>query len=516
MEDKNIEDKISNTDLLDTGFSDINEENDTPEQPGSTGNQNYDSPSKKVRYASGNFVKSNSILPKKKIRNVTYGTNGNQIKNRTILPPRKATNVTGGNFIKTKYFENIGKSKDSNTHNYSNNKFSLGSKSDGNNKSKGKATFKKIWKKLPLKVKLIIIGICVAFIFIVIFIVILLSPFIELGIIDIEGIGSIGNSGSGMVGNQFVSISDSTSYWWPVESDNTRITSPYGYRKDPKTGETKHHKGIDIVTGDGPGVVNIIASNGGTVTKVHTGCPTTKSIKDADTSDEECGGRYGNHIMIKHNDENVTVYAHLYSVYVSEGDTVNQGQTIGKMGSSGKSTGTHLHFEVRESNNGKVDPINYVSIENPRPVVEKPNYVVGNSNKQSVCLALTTTNLPTNAIAAIMTNMEHESSFNPTNVGDNGTSYGLCQWHNNRYDNLVKAYPNNYQTIDSQIKFLMYELENSYVNVYNSLFDNNKSHADLTYNFCTKFEIPADTKKTCENRMKSSEKYYNYVQNGCQ
>lgn len=63
-----------------------------------------------------------------------------------------------------------------------------------------------------------------------------------------------------------------------------------------------------------------------------------------------------------------------------------------------------------------------------------------------------------------MTNINHESSFNYEALGDysNGvaTSYGLCQWHNERWNNLKTTFPNNYNTIGGQISFLLYELEN--------------------------------------------------------
>ena len=90
--------------------------------------------------------------------------------------------------------------------------------------------------------------------------------------------------------------------------------------------------------------------------------------------------------MIQHADGNISLYAHLYenSITVSAGDQVGQGQVIGKMGSSGRSTGTHLHFEIRK-NGQRVDGLNYVSEENPRPKDNK-GYVGGNDNQQAVCL----------------------------------------------------------------------------------------------------------------------------------
>ena len=217
------------------------------------------------------------------------------------------------------------------------------------------------------KLNVIIIIIIAFFLFTIIFIVIFIAPLMTLGIIDIESIGSSGgNISSGPISEGFTSISDSASYWWPVDSDNSTITSPYGQRLHPIQKVWKMHNGIDIAISGGasPGVINILASNSGIVTKIITGCPTTNS--DNDKSDNNCGGGYGNYIIVKHNDEQSTLYAHLYSINVSQGSRVNKGQIIGTMGSSGNSTGTHLHFEVRVNGN-RQNPTNFVSITNRKP-----------------------------------------------------------------------------------------------------------------------------------------------------
>lgn len=175
------------------------------------------------------------------------------------------------------------------------------------------------------------------------------------------------------------------SYWWPIGSSDTEtsngktfangdpetvtITSPFGYRIHPIYGTSNLHSGIDISGGSGMASVNIIAAKDGTVvfsSKGGTVCPS--SFSDCST----CGGGYGNYIIIQHTDGNYTLYGHLYenSLTVSEGDSVTQGQVIAKMGSSGCSTGAHLHFEVREGQNefsATVDPLGYVDPENPRP-----------------------------------------------------------------------------------------------------------------------------------------------------
>ena len=181
-------------------------------------------------------------------------------------------------------------------------------------------------------------------------------------------------------------FASSTSYWWPIGSQETTeyngkifangepetvsITSNFGYRDDPFGRSTTFHSGTDIAGGSGLGNVNIIAAKDGIVVyptpDVKNDCPSSNSLSS-------CGGGYGNHVVIQHSDGNFTLYAHMYegSILVKAGDSVQQGQVIGKMGSSGNSTGAHLHFEVREgqnSYNSTVDALNYISAENPRAV----------------------------------------------------------------------------------------------------------------------------------------------------
>ncbi len=97
------------------------------------------------------------------------------------------------------------------------------------------------------------------------------------------------------------------------------------------------HPGIDIAN---KGLPDVVAADGGTVTVA--GWPTPWA--------------YGNRVMIDHGNGTVTLYAHLSQIYVSCGQKVNKGQAIGKMGSTGRSTGPHLHFEIRKSG-GSADPL---------------------------------------------------------------------------------------------------------------------------------------------------------------
>ena len=119
------------------------------------------------------------------------------------------------------------------------------------------------------------------------------------------------------------------------------ITSRQGPRVDPVTGETgRGHGGTDIGASYGSA---IYAADGGTVIR----------------SGYEEGG-YGNYIMIDHGNGMQTLYAHMSAKSVSMGDKVSQGQTIGLVGSTGRSTGPHLHYELYV-NGSRVDPQSYYS-----------------------------------------------------------------------------------------------------------------------------------------------------------
>lgn len=124
---------------------------------------------------------------------------------------------------------------------------------------------------------------------------------------------------------------------WPVPG-HTRISSPYGYRQHPVLNVQKLHTGVDIPAPKGTPAVAI---DNGTV--IFSGTQ----------------GSYGNTVMIQHDDGKVTLYAHNSELVVSVGQRVQKGQVVTKIGSTGRSTGPHLHFEVRI--NGKhTNPMPYI------------------------------------------------------------------------------------------------------------------------------------------------------------
>lgn len=114
-------------------------------------------------------------------------------------------------------------------------------------------------------------------------------------------------------------------FCWPSAS-STRVTSEFGYRIHPILKVKKLHTGIDIGAASG---TNVLAANAGTVIKAGW------------------NNSYGNLVMIDHGGGIVTLYAHNSKLLVSTGDVVSRGQAIALVGSTGNSTGSHIHFEVR-------------------------------------------------------------------------------------------------------------------------------------------------------------------------
>lgn len=129
----------------------------------------------------------------------------------------------------------------------------------------------------------------------------------------------------------------------PIESSKIRkMVSGYGKRTHPLTKKEKLHKGIDLLADEG---TPILATASGIV-----------KLSKSNTSG------YGKHILIQHNASFSSLYAHLSELLVSNGSTVNQGDTIGIIGTSGTSISVHLHYEIREDDQA-VDPLKYIQLE---------------------------------------------------------------------------------------------------------------------------------------------------------
>ena len=127
-------------------------------------------------------------------------------------------------------------------------------------------------------------------------------------------------------------------YIWP-ETVSRRITSPMGSRNTGIPGASTNHKGVDI---GGVGyTTNVLATKAGVVIV------------------SKLSSSYGNYVVISHGPGNTTLYAHMSSRAVKEGDSVTQGQVIGVTGNTGISRGAHLHYEITEGG-VRVNPLDYL------------------------------------------------------------------------------------------------------------------------------------------------------------
>jgi len=141
---------------------------------------------------------------------------------------------------------------------------------------------------------------------------------------------------------------------WPIDRTRlVRVASLFGMRNHPTLGIWRMHEGVDLTAPTGTAVY---ASGNGTISFSGT------------------QGGYGQLVEVNHGHGYTTRYAHLSTRYVEKGEKVTRGQVIGEVGSTGESTGPHLHYEVRYRNN-PVNPIHYfdkdMSEESYREVMEQ-------------------------------------------------------------------------------------------------------------------------------------------------
>jgi murein DD-endopeptidase MepM/ murein hydrolase activator NlpD len=118
-----------------------------------------------------------------------------------------------------------------------------------------------------------------------------------------------------------------------------RLTSPFGWRYDPISGARRHHAAIDLAAPQGTPV---------------------RAAMEGRVSALGFNATYGNFVIISHPGNYQSMYAHLHNVSVRRGDQVRQGAQIGTVGSTGYSTGPHLHFAIYRSGRA-VNPLDFIS-----------------------------------------------------------------------------------------------------------------------------------------------------------
>ena len=140
---------------------------------------------------------------------------------------------------------------------------------------------------------------------------------------------------------QVANVPSESGYLWPLPGGYNTISSLAGGRIHPVTGKPGNHAGIDIPA---PSGTNIYAAKSGVV--IHAAKGTGSSWS------------YGNYVIVSHSDGTSTLYAHMSRIGCKEGQTVKQGDVVGYVGTTGRSTGNHLHFEVRVHGDRR-DPLSY-------------------------------------------------------------------------------------------------------------------------------------------------------------
>ena len=147
--------------------------------------------------------------------------------------------------------------------------------------------------------------------------------------------------------DQIKNVVSESGFQWPLPASVNKLTSYYGTRIDPWTHKSKNHTGIDVAAAKN---TKIYAAKSGVVTTSALG--------------SGANWAYGNYVVISHSDGTTTLYAHMNSRNVSKGQVVSQGDVIGYVGTTGRSTGYHLHFEVRV-NGSRTDPLNFFKDKSP-------------------------------------------------------------------------------------------------------------------------------------------------------
>ena len=140
---------------------------------------------------------------------------------------------------------------------------------------------------------------------------------------------------------QVANVPSESGYLWPLPGGYNTISSLAGGRIHPVTGKPGNHAGIDIPA---PSGTNIYAAKSGVV--IHAAKGTGSSWS------------YGNYVIVSHSDGTSTLYAHMSRIGCKEGQTMKQGDVVGYVGTTGRSTGNHLHFEVRVHGDRR-DPLSY-------------------------------------------------------------------------------------------------------------------------------------------------------------
>ena len=292
----------------------------------------------------------------------------------------------------------------------------------------------------------------------------------------------------------------------PIKGEwKNKITSMYGYRADPFTGEKKFHTAIDIADSEG---TPLLAVFDGVITYT-----------------EHSDSGYGNYVELTDKEGNMARYAHASSISSRVGQEVKKGDEIAKMGTTGNSTGSHLHFELYLADGTRVNPYFYLYSEEAfnsytRPSVSSFNSFnwQGGDVQETVWGYLVTHGYTPEAAAGIMGNIEAESGFNTSavesSVTNPGEGIGLIQWSFGRKAQLIsfaQSQGKHWSDIGVQIAFLDYEMNGAEGTVFPGGVNGFKrltSVEEVTSQFCWLFERPNVNYAHYERRISAAHAYY--------
>lgn len=297
---------------------------------------------------------------------------------------------------------------------------------------------------------------------------------------------------------------------YPVDINNNNISISQYYNPP-------QHYGIDFSAPLGSA---IFASNSGTVV--------TRIINAQSGSGY---GGYGNVLQIEHENGLYSLYAHCYTLDVQLNASVYRGQPIATVGSTGDSTGNHLHFEISPdilpTAHTQVDPMIY--LQDASVPTEEPNeWIYGNralnesemqNNALKVIAFFSRQNWTFESICGMLGNMVVESTINPGRWQggvEYGGGYGLVQWtpYTNYADWAGSDWENNG---DKQCERIQYELENglqfypseNYSETFREFTNSSEDVSYLASVFLYNYERPSDPEATESQRQQWAEYFYN-------
>lgn len=286
-----------------------------------------------------------------------------------------------------------------------------------------------------------------------------------------------------------ISTSSSPSSNQNLSGWNGTISSGYGQRG------SEFHRGIDIAMAKG---TRLDANISG------------KVVASGDAKKNGMHGSYGNVVVIQDTNGMKHIYAHLDKAIAKLGDTITAGMQIGTIGSTGNSTGNHLHYEINKNGN-PIDPSNFLN--DARSGKVSASYSSSNSQQAVVWNYFKNKGLNDKAIAGIMGNIQQESGFNSSAVNKSSGASGIFQWLGGRKNGLqeyAKSLGKSWTDLQVQLDYAWKELQGSEKKSLASLQRNDLSASQHASEFDRLFERSGGS--AVGKRQDYANQYFNQFQ----